>query len=217
MMRLVSPVKRSVEGIKAKLVTSGEAQQQLGAAIEKLTQRVDRLRQQSLNNNSAGQETHKVVASEAAEVKAALRRLQEKVETVEGSVKSCSSLILKAHQSEAAKQDTLLSAVAASSCKCVEDSMRAGDFPDTDRTMRKRQRGSSHDNAADGEQASYILFSPVQRPPTRARTQSPQHDAAGVTVSYGSDDDDIAGRSLNVSLKRIQNLLEKRREYLHKH
>ncbi|KAL3661260.1 hypothetical protein V7S43_013868 [Phytophthora oleae] len=221
MMRLASPVKKSVEEIKAKLVTSSEDQQQLGAAIEKLTKRVDsvgksvkELRQQSPGNNAAYKEIHKIVTSEAAAVKAALKELRARVDTVEGSVKSCSRVFSKAHQGEASNQEALLSAVAASSCKCIEETIRAEDFSDANRTLRKRQR-SSRPNVAENNPASYRFSPPVDRPSTRTRTQSPPRYAARITAPYDSDDAEMVGRSLDVSLQRIQSLLDKRRQYLH--
>ncbi|KAG7380145.1 hypothetical protein PHYPSEUDO_007690 [Phytophthora pseudosyringae] len=220
--RLASPIKKSVEEIKAKLATSSEDQQQQRLAIGELEKRignmaesVTELRQQSLSSKAASEETRATVANEAEAVKAALAELHARVETVEGNVNSCSGLVSRVLEAEATKHEALLSAVAASSCTCPKEAEPAEDSLDAERS-RKRRRSPHLLDPAEANPAGYTLSSSPNGPlshMTRARP-SPRY-AVGSRAWHGSEDDEADDGGLHLVLRRIERLRAKRRSYQH--
>jgi hypothetical protein len=165
---------------------------------------------QSLSNKATCEETCKSMTNEAAAVKAALTELQARVGTVEGSVQSCSEMILRIHEGEETKHEGLLSAVAAASCKCPTAVAPPEEYADTNQGNRKRKRSPQRCSTA-------------ERPPifSGSTAESPRRTGTRFHPRYELHDSDLEDQDdatpnhegLHHALERIQALRAKRRNY----
>ncbi|KAI9985722.1 hypothetical protein PInf_005124 [Phytophthora infestans] len=216
--QFTNPIKKSLEGAHAKLASSCESQQQQKVAAEELekgicamTESITALRQKS---KSACAEIRTAVVDETAAVKAALTELHARIETVEGSVRSYSDLVTQVLKVEATKHDTLLSAVAASSCTCPKELASATiRSRGADTTDRKRRRSSCFYEMADINPGSFTP--PAARPPPRTKTYSSPRFDIGIRPCYGSENDESRDEELHFALRRIETLRAKRRQHQH--
>ncbi|OWZ23762.1 hypothetical protein PHMEG_0001289 [Phytophthora megakarya] len=213
LVRAVGPIKKSIEKIEAKLAaTSGDHQQhtvvigELVKGVDSVVSAVSELRQQNLTNKSVYKETQTTVINEATAMKAALTELQSRVETVEGSVKSCSVLVSQVLEAGATKHIALLSAISASSCP--KRAMPAEDSSDDEQAARKRRRHELDEV----QPTNYASCSSSDVP--RTRTCSPPHNEVGnINTWHDSEDDEMDDAGLYHALNRIEALRAKRRNH----
>ncbi|EEY53010.1 uncharacterized protein PITG_19879 [Phytophthora infestans T30-4] len=237
--QLTNPIKKSLEDAHAKLASSCESQQQQKVAAKELekgicamTESITALRQKvfellarslwleltmpfsNVQSKSACAKIRTAVVDETAAVKAALTELHARIETVEGSVRSYSDLVTQVLKVEATKHDTLLSAVAASSCTCPKElTSPTIHSRGADTTDRKRRRSSCFYEMADINPGSFTP--PAARPPPRTKTYSSPRFDIGTRPCYGSENDESRDEELHFALRRIETLRAKRRQHQH--
>ncbi|KAL4093213.1 hypothetical protein PRIC1_012200 [Phytophthora ramorum] len=220
--RLASPIKKSVDEIQASLTTRAEEQEEQRARIKELADSVKGvvasvadLHQQRLETKVAFKESRKTVADEAEAVKAALSALQARVGTVEGSVKSCSDLVIRVLNGERMKHQALLSAVEASSCHCPQDAAPAEVTSEGGRATRKRRRIPRRRNSAERNPACYTSPPSADGSPLRTRSRSLFRYEDGTRSGREMDQIEADSGGLYHALQRIEALRAKRCNYLH--
>lgn len=153
--------------------------------------------------------------SETAGVKAVLTSLQARVETVAGSVKSCSGLVAQVREDAGTKHAALLSAVAASTCTCTQEAVPVDAHVSAEGESRKRKwTAEAHEqDASGGYTLAALLGSPVFQSPAQCR----DNDDDGI------DDDEVwrdkgtsetSYSSLQGALQQIEALRARRRSIL---
>ncbi|KAE9030053.1 hypothetical protein PF005_g1295 [Phytophthora fragariae] len=218
MERFARPIKNSVEEVKEKLgTTSDDLKQQknsladLADSVKGVAKSVTDLRQQNLENSAACEETRKAVVTEAAAVKAALTELQARIDTVEGSVVTCSDRVSRVLEGERSEHEALLSAIAASSCNCPEEGLpdvkSAESASGSGQTTGKRRRSPQRCEEAERKPARSPSID-GSSPRVRARS-SPRYE---VDISVWQEDE-ADSRGLHHALERIESLRSKRRSY----
>ncbi|GMF10214.1 unnamed protein product [Phytophthora lilii] len=218
----VSPIKKSIQENHVQLMTSCEEQQRQNLSLEEVVGSVKNvaasvmdLRQQVLNSKHKAfcEENVKAITAEADTVRAALTLLQDRIDSLDGTMKLCSNQVSSVLQGVEIKHNALMAAVTASSCNCPSELALAEHLLDAGRESRKRKRSMSRRDAVEPSQASYSDSSLANEspPPTRSRYQ-PRHqvDTKNWEPNQGGS---IGG--LHHALHRIEALSANRRHYRH--
>lgn len=206
---LLSPIEKSIVEVKAELEIGHESQQmhlvaikELDKSITSMTDLVTTLYQQSFGNIAANEKARMAKINESNAVNTALSELQAKMESVEGDVKSCSSLVAQVVREDSKKHEALLSAFTNSSCICRKDTRHAKYVSASDALPRKRRRSSYRQIMAEGCFASPTLAHLGARP-----NNTGDGPWADFKISEMEDE------GLVIALQRIERLRSKRRRY----